>query len=169
MCFCSSGFTDAGARRSMSKDGVPARGAVLAAGAAAARPVVIVEVEPGAPTVVSAANISFEGAIAKSAEPGVQRQREEIRSGWRLPPGHRLTQEDWDGAKTTALRQLVTWRYPAGKISYSLADIDAPGGWAKLDERLDSGPLFRLGPMQVTGLRRYDPRLVPRIARLPDA
>jgi translocation and assembly module TamA len=134
----------------------------------APRPVIVVEVEPGAPTVVSAANIAFEGAIAKAAAPGIERQREEIRSGWRLPPGHRFTQEAWDGAKTTALRQLVTRRYPAGKISYSLADINAPDGWARLDVRLDSGPLFRLGPMHVTGLQRYDPRLVPRIARLPE-
>jgi translocation and assembly module TamA len=134
----------------------------------AARPVIVVEVDPGAPTVVSQANISFQGAIADAAEPGVSQQRDEIRSAWRLPPGHRFTQEAWDGAKTTALRQLVTRRYPAGKISYSLADVDAPGGWAKLDVRLDSGPLFRLGAMQVTGLDRYDPRLVPRLARLPE-
>jgi translocation and assembly module TamA len=134
----------------------------------APRPVIIVEVDPGSPTVVSAATIAFEGAIAKSTDPSVERQREAIRSDWRLPPGHRFTQQDWDKAKTTALRQVVTRRYPAGKISYSLADIDAPGGWAKLELRLDSGPLFRLGPMHVSGLQRYDPRLVPRIARLPE-
>lgn len=132
------------------------------------RPLVVVDVAPGAPTVVSAASVEFEGAIARDPDAAVADQREQIRSDWRLPPGHRFTQEAWDGAKTTALRQLVTHRYPAGKISYSLADIDAPGGWAKLDVRLNSGPLFRLGPMQVTGLRRYDPRLVPRIARLPE-
>jgi translocation and assembly module TamA len=135
---------------------------------AAPRPVIVVDVDPGTPTVIAATDISFEGDIAKAADPGVVRQRDGIRSGWRLPPGHRFTQEDWDAAKTTALRQLVTRRYPAGKISYSLADVDAPRGWAKLDVRLDSGPLFRLGPMHVTGLDRYDPRLVPRIARLPE-
>ena len=136
-------------------------------GGSGARTVIVVEVEPGAPTVVATAAIAFEGDISRNQEAGVAEQREDIRSGWRLPPGRRFTQEGWDAAKTTALRQLVTRRYPAGKISYSLADIDAPAGWAKLDVRLDSGPLFRLGAMQVTGVGRYDPRLVPRIARLP--
>jgi len=131
------------------------------------RPLIVVEVEPGQPTVVSVAAISFEGEIAQDADAGAARQREEIRGGWRLPPGHRFTQEAWTEAKTTALRQLVTRRYPAGRVSHSLADIDAPAGWAKLDLRLDSGPLFRLGPMQVTGMERYDPQLVPRLARLP--
>ena len=131
------------------------------------RPLIVVDVEPGQPTVVSAASVSFEGEITQDADPAAGAQREEISSGWRLPPGHRFTQEAWDDAKTTALRQLVTRRHPAGKVSYSLADIDAPVGWAKLDVRLDSGPLFRLGPMQVTGMERYDPQLVPRIARLP--
>ena len=130
------------------------------------RPLIVVDVEPGQPTVVSAASVSFEGEITQDADPAAGAQREEIRSGWRLPPGHRFTQEAWDDAKTTALRQLVTRRHPAGKVSYSLADIDAPVGWAKLDVRLDSGPLFRLGPMQVTGMERYDPQLVPRLARL---
>ena len=54
------------------------------------------------------------------------RSGEEIRDGWRLPRGRRFTQEDWDDAKTHALRQLIARRYPAGRISYSLADVDAP-------------------------------------------
>ena len=131
------------------------------------RPLIVVDVDPGQPTVVSSASVAFEGEITEDADPAAAEQRQEIRGGWRLPPGHRFTQEAWDDAKTTALRQLVTRRYPAGKVSYSLADIDAPLGWAALDVRLDSGPLFRLGPMQVTGIERYDPQLVPRIARLP--
>jgi translocation and assembly module TamA len=61
----------------------------------------------------------------------------------------------------------VARRYPAGRISYSLADIDAPARRAHLGIRLDSGPLFRLGPMQVSGVERYEPILVPRLARLP--
>jgi len=131
------------------------------------RPLIVVDVEPGSPTVVAQASVRFEGDIAQDADEGAVRQRREIRDDWRLPPGHRFTQQAWDEAKTAALRQLVARRYPAGRISYSLADIDAPAGWATLDVQLDSGPLFRLGPMNVTGMERYDPQLVPRIARLP--
>ena len=131
------------------------------------KPVIVVEVEPGETTKVSGVKVDFEGDIAQSTDRGAISQREEIRQGWRLPPGHRFTQEDWDRAKSHALRQLVMRRYPAGRVSHSLADIDAPAGRAQLDLRLDSGPLFRLGAMQVTGLERYDPNLVPRLARLP--
>jgi len=131
------------------------------------RPLIVVEVEPGQPTVVSAVAVSFEGEIAQDPDPAAARQRDEIRDGWRLPPGHRFTQEGWSEAKSAALRQLVARRYPAGRIGDSLADIDAPAGWAKLGLRLDSGPLFRLGDMQVAGVERYDPQLVPRLARLP--
>jgi translocation and assembly module TamA len=137
-------------------------------GSAGAAPVVVVEVVPGAPTLVSQATIEFEGDIATSGEADPAAQRDEIRSGWRLPAGRPFTQEDWDGAKTTALRQLVRRRYPAGRVSYSLADIDAPAGWARLGLRLDSGPAFHLGALQVTGVERYSPLLVPRLARLPE-
>jgi len=135
--------------------------------AAGGRPLIVVEVAPGQPSLVLGVDIAFEGDIATNSDAGPAGQREEIRSGWRLPPGRTFTQEAWEGAKTTALRQLVRRRYPAGRVSYSLADIDAAGGWARLGLRLDSGPLFRLGPMEVKGMERYDPLLVPRLARLP--
>jgi translocation and assembly module TamA len=135
-------------------------------GAANARPVIVIEVEPGVITRVDQVKLEFEGDIAQSADPVALSQRTEITDGWRLPRGHRFTQDDWDAAKTHALRQLIARRYPAGKISYSLADIDAPAHSARLGLRLDSGPPFHLGPMEVTGVNRYDPRLVPRLARL---
>jgi translocation and assembly module TamA len=133
---------------------------------AGGKPVIVVDVDPGRATQVSEAKIDFEGAIAQGNDPADFAQRQEIESDWRLPPGRRFTQEDWDNAKTHATRQLIQRRYPAGHISYSLADVDAQAGTARLGLRLDSGPLFRLGAMHVTGIQRYDPVLVPRLARL---
>ncbi len=130
-------------------------------------PLIVIEVEPGKFTEVSEVKIEFEGDVMQSTDPGVARQREEIRSGWRLPIGQRFTQEGWDQAKSTALRQLMARRYPVSRISHSLADIDAPNARAGLGLKLDSGPPYRLGEMVVTGVNRYDPVLVPRIARLP--
>ncbi len=130
-------------------------------------PLVVVEVEPGVPTTVAEVEIGFEGDIQGSQEPPAIVQRGRIREQWRLPAGRRWTQEAWDDAKAQALRELVARRYPAGRISYSLADVDAATQRARLGLRLDSGPLCRLGPMQVTGMQRYDPVLVPRLARLP--
>lgn len=134
---------------------------------AGGKPAIVVEVEPGEATRVSAVKIDFEGDIAQTTDAGAIAQRDEIRNRWRLPAGNRFTQENWENAKTQAVRQLVMRRYPAGRVSYSLADIDAPAGRAQLGLRLDSGPLFRLGAMQVSGVERYDPALVPRLARLP--
>ncbi|HWI79917.1 MAG TPA: BamA/TamA family outer membrane protein [Ramlibacter sp.] len=131
-----------------------------------ARPVIVVEVDPGAVAQVSGVKLEFQGDIGQSTDPGAAAQRKEIADSWRLPLGHRFTQDDWDGAKMHALRQLIARRYPAGRISYSIAEVDAPAHQVSLGLRLDSGPPFHLGEMEVTGLNRYDPVLVPRLARL---
>jgi translocation and assembly module TamA len=129
-------------------------------------PVVVVEVDPGVPTTVSAFDIAFEGDIQQSTDPRAVAQRERIREQWLLPPGRAFTQDTWDDAKAQAVRELVARRYPAGRVSYSLADVDASTNRARLGLKLDSGRLFRLGPMEVSGTERYDAILVPRLARL---
>lgn len=131
------------------------------------RPQLVVQVEPGPVTTVTAVDIAFEGDIATSPDADAAAQREEIRTGWELPVGQRFTQTAWDAAKAQATRQLLARRYPAGRIGFSLADVDGAAHAARLGLRLDSGALFRLGDLQVTGLERYDPVLVPRLARLP--
>ncbi|MDI1237030.1 MAG: BamA/TamA family outer membrane protein [Polaromonas sp.] len=136
-------------------------------GAAAQHPIIAIAVTPGELTRVQDVAIDFTGDIATSPDTDAVAQREEIRSDWRLPAGQRFTQDNWDSAKTQALRGLVARRYPAGRLADSLADIDPATQSANLSLRLDSGPLYRLGPMQVSGMQRYDPLLVPRLARLP--
>lgn len=134
--------------------------------AAGQRPTIVVAVEPGQPTTIGAVAIDFAGDIADSPDRDAQAQRAGIQRDWRLSVGQRFTQDAWDSAKTQALRELVARRYPAGKLAGSLADIDAPEHSAALSLKLDSGPLYRLGPLQVSGVERYDPVLVPRLARL---
>lgn len=135
-------------------------------GGANERPTIVVAVEPGEATRIGSVAIGFAGDIADSPDADAIAQRSEIRRNWRLSSGQRFTQDAWDGAKTQALRELVARRYPAGKLAGSLADVDAPSRSASLSVNLDSGPLYRLGPMQVSGGQRYDPVLVPRLARL---
>lgn len=130
-------------------------------------PTIVVAVEPGQPALVQDVDVAFDGDIAATADAGAQQQREQVRSGWGLPPGQRFTQERWDAAKRDALRGLTRHRYPAARLADSLADIDAAASRAHLGLRLDSGPPFRLGEFRVSGMARYDPALVPRIARLP--
>ena len=130
------------------------------------RPNIVVAVEPGPTTTIGAVNLTFGGDIAQSSDADAMAQRFQITRDWRLPAGQRFTQDGWSGAKTQALRELVARRYPAGKLGGSLADVDAESNSAKLSVNLDSGPLYRLGPLEVTGIERYDPVLVPRLARL---
>ena len=130
------------------------------------RPVIVVTVEPGLATVIGPVALSFTGDIADSPDSDAVAQRRNIERDWRLPTGQPFTQDGWNSAKTQALRQLVARRYPAGRLAGSLADVDAPNHTASLRADLDSGPLYRLGPMQVSGVERYDPLLVPRLARL---
>lgn len=130
------------------------------------RKTVVVTVVPGAPTLAGAVDVNFSGDIATSQDPGALAQRSDIQRGWQLPTGQPFTQNAWDSAKTQTLRALTTRRYPTGKVADSLADIDAPNAAANLSLTLDSGPLYRLGPLKITGVERYDPVLVPRLARL---
>ncbi|MCX7257512.1 MAG: BamA/TamA family outer membrane protein [Polaromonas sp.] len=130
------------------------------------RPTIVVAVEPGEATHVGPVAVNFSGDIADSPDEDAIAQRSAIQRDWRLPSGERFTQDGWDSAKTQALRQLLARRYPAGQLAGALADIDAQTGLAQLNLHYDSGPLYRLGPLQVSGVERYDPVLVPRLARL---
>ena len=134
--------------------------------APAGRKTVVVSITPGTATKATAVAIDFSGDIATSADADAKSQQEDIRRSWQLPAGQPFTQSAWDSAKNQALRSLTVRRYPAGKLADSLADIDAPNAAANLSLRLDSGPLYRLGELKVTGVKRYDPVLVPRLARL---
>ncbi len=133
---------------------------------ASQRPTIVVAVDPGEATTIFKVGVSLKGDIGDSPDADAKSQRAAIERNWRLPPGRRFTQDAWDSAKTQSLRELVARRYPAGQISYSLADVDALSGTANLSLTLNSGPLYRLGDMQVSGIERYNPLLVPRLAQL---
>ena len=126
--------------------------------------IVRVTVDPGAATTVSGVELTFQGAVNELA-PAVVR-RDLIRGGWSLRTGMRFTQAHWDDAKALALRQLAAQDFPMARISSSRADIDPDTRTARLSMTLDSGPAYRLGALQVDGLKRFDTALVERIAQL---
>jgi len=125
---------------------------------------VMIQVEAGPLTRVASANVYFKGDIATA--PQAAEQREAIRRSGTLATGVAFTQADWDRAKTTALRQLIAQRYPAGRIQNSLADIDATTQSAHLYIELDSGPSVQVGAVRVEGIERYDTTTVERLVRL---
>ena len=134
--------------------------------AAGQRPVIVVAIDPGPRTQVRQIEVEFAGDIGASTDADVIAQRQFIQRNWQLPPGQRFTQSGWEGAKTQALRDLVERRYPTGRVADSLADIDPVTNSAYLGFKLDSGPSYRLGRLEVSGIERYNPALVPRLARL---
>ena len=127
---------------------------------------VSIAVQPGPATRVAAVAITFGGAITDATDAPTVRQRDMIRANWSLPPGTRFTQAAWDDAKNAAVRQLGAQRYALGQIAASLADIDPQEHSARLSLTLDSGPAYRLGPLQINGLEHYDQALVHRLAQL---
>ena len=143
---------------------LPAAPENASAAGPAARPVVVIAIDPGPAAVVRQARVDFAGDIATAQDPGAAAQRAGIQDGWGLQPGRRFTQEAWSDAKTAALRALVARRYPRGRIGASQADVDAPQ--ALLSVTLDSGPPFYLGTATVEGARRYPDDLPQRLSWL---
>jgi translocation and assembly module TamA len=119
-----------------------------------------VAVEPGVLTKVGAVNIEFRGDIEQADAQRAQQLRED----WSLPQGTGFSAAAWDRAKTDLLTQLARKEYAAARIVESSAKVDIPSATAQLNIVLDSGPRYRFGGMQVTGLERYTEALVTRYA-----
>jgi translocation and assembly module TamA len=54
-------------------------------------------------------------------------------------------------------------RFPAARITRAQATIDAPARAADLAVEVDSGPEFRFGRLEVSGLQRYPPSVVENL------
>ncbi len=121
-------------------------------------------VQPGEPSRITDVTIDFSGPVSSDAADEGLRGR--IRARWPLLPGAIFTQVNWNDAKAQALGELGAARYPLAQVLLSRADIDPDRYSARLSLVLDSGPVYRLGPMQVTGLKRFDAATVQRVARL---
>jgi len=132
------------------------------------RPTIVVQVEPGPATTVSAVKLQFKGQIADSLDLPQTIQRRIIRQFWQLKKGQRFSQTRWDAAKDRALRDLTADRYLAGKLGASSAQIDADDNQAQLHAEFDSGPTYHFGPTVVQGNVNYDTTMIQRFVRLPE-
>jgi translocation and assembly module TamA len=113
---------------------------------------------PGPLTRVESVEIRFRGAVL--ARDAGDARRNAVRRGWPLQPGNPFRQVDWEAAKLLALAELSRVDYLSAAISVSQASVDPEKRTARLSLELDSGPPFRLGPMQVRGLVRHDESIV---------
>lgn len=121
-------------------------------------PVVTMTVTPGEPTRITDVHIDVTGAA--STEPLGTAAIAKLRDDWGLPTGQVFQQTAWSVAKERALATLRASPYAAARIVRSQADIDPGERTATLSIELDSGPAFRFGDIEVTGLAKYEPAMV---------
>lgn len=125
----------------------------------------VLEVEPGPRTEIAAVDIAFTGDLAVSGEGG-QAYLELLRAGWGLPVGQPFRQATWDAAKAALLDAVSARRYAAARIAESRAEIDPETAQARLKVRIDSGPAFFLGELEVEGIEHLPADLVHRYSQL---
>jgi len=121
-------------------------------------------VKTGKPTVVQSVAIDVTGPANDSPEgrAAISKLREE----WLLPKGDTWRQQTWTSAKRLAVGTLAASPYAAAKLASSESRIDPPLYSADLSVTLDSGPAFRIGRIDVQGLKRYTPELVRNFANV---
>ncbi|MEO5880916.1 MAG: BamA/TamA family outer membrane protein [Caldimonas sp.] len=89
---------------------------------------------------------------------------EKLRESWRLKPGQPFRQADWSGAKNATLGELRADGYPTAVWQSTRARVDATERAAALTATFEPGPLFRLGPVRIEGIHRYDEAAVRNLA-----
>ncbi len=120
---------------------------------------VTLKVDPGAATRVASVRIAVTGPAATD-EPGAKGVIAGLTRDWSLAEGEVFRQSAWTIAKERALAALAGTVYAAARIERSEALIDPESRSADLVVELASGPAFRFGSFDITGLAKYDASLV---------
>ena len=121
--------------------------------------VVQLHVDAGPQTKINSADVGVSGAAAEQDPARVS----DIRETWALPVGAPFRQEDWDKAKNQGLDKLQQQKYAAARIAESQASIDPDDHQADLSVHYDSGPRFTLGPLQISGTKRYPESIIRNV------
>jgi translocation and assembly module TamA len=134
---------------------------------ASAVPRVTVRVTPGPRTRVDQVDLVVRGPLAEADERGDATAHEALaawRDAWPLPAGQAFSATGWREAKSAALARLRAAGYIQAAWASTDADLDADRASARLALTIDSGPLFRVGPIVVQGLERQHENSVRRLA-----
>jgi translocation and assembly module TamA len=120
---------------------------------------VTLHVKGGIPTRITDVAIDVTGPAVNDGGAGAAAVAE-ARQNWGLPKGAIFRQSTWDRAKLRAVATLIASPYAAAKIVSSEARIDPATREATLHVAIESGPAFRVGHLDITGLSRYSEALV---------
>lgn len=122
-----------------------------------------IRVDPGVLTRIGEVSIEFRGEIIQE-DAKYQKRIEQLRAAWPMQAGSPFRSSEWEQAKATLLSELTQENFAAANIVTSQATIDPDHARADLSITIDSGPVFYLGAIQITGLERYDQTLITNLA-----
>jgi translocation and assembly module TamA len=128
--------------------------------------VVTLAVVPGEPTRITSVNIAVTGPAASDVPLGTEAIAR-LTDDWHLAQGAVFRQAAWAAAKETAVATLAASPYAAARIVHSEAAIDPERRSADLVVDIDSGPSFRFGSFDISGLAKYAPSLVRNFNTIP--
>ena len=122
-----------------------------------------IKIDPGALTYVDSVSIEFTGDIT-NGDKEHQKRIEQLRAMWSLKTGQPFRSADWEQAKSALIDSITQHAFAAAFITDSQASVDPNAARADLAVTIDSGPVFYLGEIQVSGLERYDASRITQLA-----
>ncbi len=129
--------------------------------------VVRLSVEPGPQATISRVTLQIDGDLERDAEGGdtyASQVRADWERAWELPTGENFRNDDWNSAKAGALSRLRAAGYATAAWSGTAAAVDLENNTVRLFLVADSGPLFRVGRLQIEGLVAQDEETVLNLA-----
>ena len=129
----------------------------IAAAAAGAHYRLIIEL--GRRTTIGSFDLKFVGALS---EPAFQDRAAALRAQWPLAIGTPFRSPQWEAAKTQLLAAVQARDFAGAKLVDSEAKVNPDDATATLSVEIDSGPAYTVGELQITGLEKYDAKLVQR-------
>ena len=124
-------------------------------------------VEPGARARISRVTLEAEGEVERAASAGDASASATLarwRSAWDLPVGSDFRNPAWSSAKSAALARLRAVGYALATWTGTAADVNAERNEVRLFLVADTGPLFRLGRLEIEGLVAQDAATVRNLA-----
>ena len=124
-------------------------------------------VVPGPRARVVRVTLAAEGDLERGAVAGEPHARDALaawRAAWALPAGAPFRNADWNEAKATALARMRASGYAAAAWTGTAAQVDPQRNEVRIFVAIDSGPLFRLGSLQIEGLVAHDVQTVRELS-----
>lgn len=119
----------------------------------------VIKVDPGKPSRITALDIDYLGDFTHDGKAFSDRATA-LRRAWKLQPGMVFRDALWSDSKAGLLQGLHTERYPAARIVDSLAEVDPDLQSVALRVKVDSGPRFSFGALEISGIETLPEQVV---------